>query len=171
MARKGGSAEEQRLFAVLTDIFRLFVQQRVWSRQDCEEIVQETLTTIAEKYRGIEFETSFAAWAYRVLEHKILHYYRTKRCRESKFAHPPEGVEIATTEPFNPNLKRKLLDCLRQISRGNRRHARILTLRYQGFSAEEICDKLRITRNNAYIILSRARAMLKRCLKEGAEKP
>ena len=166
-ARNGDRGAVEKLFKGLSESFRIFVQQRIWNKQDSEEIVQDTLTAIAAKYEGIDFEISFAAWAYKVLENKILHYYRTKRCRDSKFAQTENGESLAVSHATNPDLKRSLLGCLKKISGVNRRHARILNLRYQGFSTEEICGKLEVSRNNVYILLSRARSMLKLCLEKG----
>jgi len=167
LARDGDRVAVDGLFQGLTESFRIFAQQKIWNREDCEEIVQETLAAIAAKYREINFEISFAAWAYKVLENKLLHYYRTKRCRESKFSRSEEDQDRAVSPATNPDLKRRLLECLRKISGVNRRHARILNLCYQGFSTEEVCNRLGVSRNNVYILLSRARSMLKLCLDKG----
>lgn len=164
--RDGEPGAEDRLFERLTDSFRLFVRQRVWSDEDVEDIVQESLIAIAGKYRGIEFETSFAAWAYKVLENKTLDYYRKKQCRESKFAQIASD-ESSVAEKPNPGLRRKLLDCLRKINGANGRYARILNLQYQGYSTDEVCERMDLTRNSLYILLSRARSMLKLCLQKG----
>ncbi|MDH4157235.1 MAG: RNA polymerase sigma factor [candidate division Zixibacteria bacterium] len=167
VARKGDRDSENRLFKSLTESFRLFAQQRIWNDQDAEEIVQDTLVTVAEKYGNIQFEISFAAWAYRVLENKILNYYRGKHYQENRFTWASDvGGEWASNDS-DPSLKRQLLDCLGKINRVHSRHARILNLRYQGYSAEEICEKLAISRNNLYILLCRARSMLKLCLEKG----
>jgi RNA polymerase sigma factor (sigma-70 family) len=151
----------------LSDSFRFFAQQRVWSEQDAEDIVQDTLATIAGKYKGIDFETSFAAWAYRILENKILEYYRKKQCHESKFAQiSSTGSDSFLCEP-DPIFQDKLLNCLKMINTANNRHARVLNLRYQGYTTGEICDRLEMTRNSMYTVLSRARSMLKLCLHKG----
>ena len=166
-ATSGGRAAEEQLFKNLAEIFRLFAQQRVWSQQDAEEIVQETLMTVARKYKSIVFETSFAAWAYKILEYNILHYYRTQRTRESKHSRlSADDRRLSSTTP-DPTLKIKLMECLKKIGAANPRHARILNLKYLGYSTDEICTKLETTRNNVYIILCRARAHLKRCLEKG----
>jgi RNA polymerase sigma factor (sigma-70 family) len=167
LAREGDHTAEGRLFNSLSESFRLFVQHRIWNKQDSEEIIQDALAAIAAKYRGIDFNISFAAWAYKVLENKILHYYRSKRCRESRFAQTEDGEDRAVSQAANPDLKRHLMECFKKIGQVNRRHARILNLRYQGFSTDEICERLGVTRNNVYILLSRARSLLKLCLEEG----
>ena len=64
-------------------------------------------------------------------------------------------------------LKRKLLDCLACIGRLNRRYARILNLRTQGYEADEVCTMLGVKKNSMYSILHRAKAQLALCLETG----
>lgn len=150
----------------LYESFSIFVQQRIWNRQDGEEIVQDTLMTIKDKYGNMHFETSFAAWAYKVLENKILYFLRSKRYHENKYLRVPDYNQ--PHQVFSdPVFKRQLLDCLKKVSVKNIRQARILNMHYQGYSTDEICDKMKLTRNSLYIHLSRARSMLKFCLEKG----
>jgi len=165
--RDGNLKAEEKLFRDLSDRFGFFVQQRIWDEQDALDIVQESLVVIAGKFRDMEFETSFSAWAYRVLENKILEYYRKKHCHESKFAQMVEENPGAHQNAPDPTLQNRLLDCLKKINELNNRYARILNFQYQGYTTEETCKKLSVTRNNLYILLSRARSMLKLCLQRG----
>ena len=50
-ASAGDSTAAEQLFCLLGVSYRMFVRHRVMNSQDCEEIVQDALTTIAEKYR------------------------------------------------------------------------------------------------------------------------
>ncbi len=168
IALAGDRSAEDRLFNRLRERFGLFVQQRIGNKQDAEEIIQESLMVIAEKYKDIEIEVSFTAWAYRVLENKLLSYYRTKKGRAGKLVPMADDDNNPDRAPApDPSFKRRLLDCLKKVNRANTRHARILNLHYQGYTIEDICGKFSITRNNVYIILSRARTMLKICLETG----
>jgi RNA polymerase sigma factor (sigma-70 family) len=167
----GDSTATEQLFCLLGVSFRMFVRHRVMNGQDCEEIVQDALTTIAEKYRQVQIESSFAGWAYKVLNNKVLDYYKSKRVRAAKTT-PMEMAEpdlIGTITDLQ--LKTKLLDCLRKIHGANSFHARALNLHYQGYSTEEICTRLGIAANNFYVMLSRARTMLRVCLEKGDIKP
>lgn len=166
---KGENCAEKQLFETLTDNFLMFVQHKIWNKQDAQEIVQDTMTTIAGKYGGVEFEISFAAWAYRILQNKILHYYRTKKYEANRFAPESERESVTPDGAIDPQLRIKLLDCLRQISALNLRHARILNLSYQGYDVAEICDRLSLTPGNCYKLLSRARTALRKCLGIGDE--
>jgi len=163
-ARAGDRAAENTLMQHLTVSFRLFTQHRLWSAPDTEEVVQEALLTIATKYRGLEIESSFAGWAYRVLQHKILDFVKkrsTRRRLDEQWNR--DGQERASVTP-DPELRSRLIDCFRRLARRNSRHARILNLHYQGFASSEICHKLGITENNLYVLLSRARRALELCL-------
>ena len=164
LARDGDQSAEGRLFQGLTESFRIFSQQRIWNEQDCEEIVQDSLTAIAAKYRAIDFEISFAAWAYRVLENNILNYLRSSTRRQRRLEKLTEMEKQKTSVSPDPLLKRRLLDCLKKVNEKNIRHARILNFKYQGYSLEQICQRLNLNRNSAYILLSRARKTLKDCL-------
>jgi len=169
IAREGTQSEEEELFKVLSARFRLFARQRIWDALDSEEIVQDALMTICKEYKEIDFTTSFSAWAYKVLDNRILGYIQTKKRREGKVSLVSEADNLPAAEKDNPKqeLKRKIVRCMRKVADTNQRYARVLNLHYQGFSTEEICDKMHLTRNNLYSVLSRARSMLEYCLERG----
>ncbi|MFH2037076.1 MAG: sigma-70 family RNA polymerase sigma factor [Candidatus Zixiibacteriota bacterium] len=167
MAINGTKSNEDILFSKLSEIFRMFTRQRVWNDQDCQEIVQDALCVVAQQYRSIKIDVSFSAWAYKILEHKLMNYYRAKKVRESKFAQLQESDGHKSIPEITPELELKLIKCLKEIHNFNQDHLRILNLRYQGFEIKEICKKLGIIPNNVYVSLFRARKMLKECLKKG----
>ena len=169
-ACRGEQGAEQRLFQGLTVRFRLFVYQRVWNEDDAQEIVQEALATVAQEYRKTEFQISFSAWAYKVLQNKISNYVRKKSFRDTVVQPVPGSEDDYAAWNPDPSLERKLLDCLREMSRANARYARILNFRYQGYDVEDICERLRMKPNNFYVVLLRARAVLKQCLEKGGFK-
>lgn len=167
LAGGGDKAAEKKLFEKLHERYKYIVQQKVSDSQDAEEIVQDSLMAVAHKYRGIDFRISFSSWAYKVLENRILFFYRTKGRSQKKMAELMNEQIHAEREIHDPVMKRQLLDCLQKVNEVNVRHARILNFIHQGFAIEQICRIMKITRNNAYILLSRARAMLKKCLEKG----
>ncbi len=166
-ARSGDITSENKLFAFLIERFRLILRKRIWDNDDREELVQNALLTIAEKYKEAEIKLNFISWAHKVLHYKLLQYYS---------AHARERRHIKQVESFteftgnwnpDPSLELELKKCLKKIMSTNPRFGRILVAYYQGYNAEEICKKFEISKNNLYIILHRVRSMLKTCLKEG----
>ncbi len=115
------------------------------------------------------FTASFAAWAYKVLDNRILASRQRSQRQAQRLSHSPEnsdppGPGLGTADPV---LKRKLQDCLRLVARSNTRYARALNLHYQGYETDEICRRLDTKQNTFYSILSRARSLLETCLKKG----
>jgi RNA polymerase sigma factor (sigma-70 family) len=163
-ARSGDKAAESQLFAVLSERFRAFAHHRVWNEDDAEELVQESLAVIAQEYRQLEVKTSFQAWAYKVLDNRILAYIKR---RKSGRLSSDEFVDQVQAADGDHDLRRKLLVCLRKVITANQRYGRMLNFGYQGFTVGEICERLQISRNNAYVILSRARSLLELCLQTG----
>ena len=168
-ARSGDKSAEDRLFAYLSARFGVFARLRITNRQEAEDIVQETLATIAAEYREMTFTASFSAWAYKVLNNRLLAYLQTKKRRGDRLEPDPYGTLVADSAADNPDpeLKRRLLDCLRKLLGVNPRYARALSQHYQGYSTEEICDRIGIKANTFYSLLSRARSMLDGCLEKG----
>jgi RNA polymerase sigma factor (sigma-70 family) len=151
---------------LLSARFRLFLRQRLKERSDIEEVAQEALKTIFEKYRQIDFQTSFLGWAYKVLNNKLLTISSTRGRHKKKLEQLSEQQSLRQTREPRSDLEAKLLDCLRMVNKANPRHARVLNLHYQGYSADEICSRLGLTRTNLYTVLSRARTMLWACLEK-----
>lgn len=166
-ARNGNKKAEEQLFEFLSARFRLFVQRKIWNQGDGEELIQEALMTIFDKYKDVEQIDNIAAWAHKVLNNKILNYFKTKALHEKKLGELEQ--KSIGNNPIVPDstLELQLLDCLKKIGSINNRHARILNLHHHGYSVTEICEKLALTKSNLYSILSRARSMLELCLEKG----
>jgi RNA polymerase sigma-70 factor (ECF subfamily) len=168
-AVSGEKNAESSLFELLTVRLRYLATLRLRSVEDAEEVVQEALMAISREYAEISIETSFAAWAHKVLINRILNHVKTKKLRDGRIEKKfnPENMPEGGIHESNPDLKRRLLECLRKISDLNPRYARILNFQYQGYKTEEICRRISVNSNNLYVILSRARSLLQHCLKTG----
>ncbi len=167
-AIQGGRADEDELFRVLSVRFRIIACHRIRNSEDAQDVVQESLAVICREFRNTVFHSSFAAWAYEVLRHRILSYFEKRDAGSKKSVPLDEAVlnSEATVTEDGFELRPSLIDCLRQIAGHNIRYARILNLHHQGYETDEICRKLEITSGNFYLILFRARILLDNCLKE-----
>jgi RNA polymerase sigma factor (sigma-70 family) len=166
-AQSGDSIAENRLFAWLRERFEHFVSHRIWNEASAQDVVQEALMAIAREYKTVEFQKSFAAWAYKLLNYRILQYIETKT-RESARTEPLEFADtLANPRESDIDLRMQLADCLKKLHSFNSRHAEIIALHQEGFTTDEICSKLQMSPNALYISLSRARRLLERCLETG----
>jgi RNA polymerase sigma-70 factor (ECF subfamily) len=168
-AKAGDRDAEEQLFRVLRARLSTIAKRRVWEKEAAEDVVQQTCLTVLEKYKTEEFPAGFEAWVNGVLRMKIGNYLQSKKVRQERFDHGPtvEGISRFGSVQPNPDLEAKLTDCMRKIVKVFPRYARVLSLSYQGYGASEICDRLHVTRNNLYSILSRSRSILNKCLEMG----
>jgi RNA polymerase sigma factor (sigma-70 family) len=72
---------------------------------------------------------------------------------------PPPAIETPSGLP--PDVE----ECLGHLSDQERE---VVTLRYAGFSGDEVAQVLRTTANAVYVAFNKAKARLRRCLGEGA---
>ncbi|MEZ5360560.1 MAG: sigma-70 family RNA polymerase sigma factor [Candidatus Zixiibacteriota bacterium] len=168
-AKKGQKGAQEQLFASLSVRFSAIVSQRIGDTEDGKDIVQTAIMTIAEQFDTIDIQISFSAWAHKVLAYRLLNYYRDRKQKginELNYLHIKSGKKPKSTDPM---LESRLIYCLRKISAHNIYYARALNLFYQGFSTGDVCNKLNVSQNHVYVILSRARSMLKACLERGGE--
>lgn len=164
----GDNSAEEQLFSLLTVRFRLLAYHRIWNQRDAEDVVQNALLTVLREYRSTAISVSFAAWAYKVLDNKVLSYIKSKKQTVVDIVEdPPEPASRPGDVASNNLFRIKLLDCIRKVRKVNVRYGRAVLLHFQGYTTKEICKMVRVTPQNFYMILSRARAMLKRCLESG----
>jgi RNA polymerase sigma factor (sigma-70 family) len=166
-AKDGSEKDEHLLFEKLTERFTYFTLQLIRDKDDAREIVQDVLMAISGKYREIDFRVSFTSWAYAVLNNRIKDYFKIRKRRREITEQHLKGREEAVSRPVDPVLRIKLVECLKKIHAHNERHALILSLHYEGYTTDEICRVLALSRNNFYVQLSRARGALEKCLKSG----
>ncbi|PWB68101.1 hypothetical protein C3F09_12345 [candidate division GN15 bacterium] len=166
-ALSGDLTAQTALFDYLSARFRLFVRHRVWNSVDAEDVVQEALVTICREYKTLEITTSFAAWAYKVLDFRVLAYVRSRKNIETRTVEGADGLDGLPAPAVDSDLQHRLLACLQRICGLNRRYGRALTLHAQGYDTTEICRRIEIKENTFYSLLHRGRAMLQHCLETG----
>lgn len=167
-AQSGNRTAEEKLFQYLYLRFTLFAKQKVWNEEDAEDLVQSTLLFIKEEYKSVQIQKSFVAWAYSILHNRLLNYISKKKRRKDIVVPTSDYTEDTyySCDP-DPVLENNLLNCLRKLCSVNKRYARILNFHYQGFSTEEVCRRLNLTRNHSYVLLHKARTLLEKCLENG----
>lgn len=163
-AKKGNDCAEKDLFSVLLVRFRLIAYRVVRDKKASEDVAHDAVVRVLQSYKELEIHSSFAGWAYTVVRRQALRFMEKQKKEQNVF------LESSNNRNYSPNkgtgslLEEKILKCLQELSSKDKRYARILNLKQLGFGFEEICLKLKIKRNNAYIILHRARKLMESCL-------
>ena len=166
-ARAGNPAAEKQFFDYLAERFRRFVCLRIWNPTDVDDVVQEAMMTICREYRNLVVTDSFTAWAYKVLDNRVLSFVQAQQTRMRRLDPDDSTIDGRPSPTFDPELRRRLTECVRKICAANLRYARILNLHSQGYETGEICARLELRENTLYSLLHRARALLRRCLETG----
>ncbi len=162
-------------------LFR-FARARVKDKAVAEDLVQDTfLAAVRSKarYRG---QSSEKTWLFGILKHKIVDHYRNKKniVNVRDFIEDPDHVETFfnakggwrmrpahwRVNPGKAHEAKEFFDHLyRCLSGLPRRTADVFVHReIDGLSTEEICRRFDITENNCWVILYRARMLLRKCL-------
>jgi len=163
----GDPAAQKQLYEQLYVSFRILARHRVADWNDAEEVVQAAMVKVSSKLDQLTEAERFSAWAHAILKHEIVDHYRTAGSRRNREVELEDSSLSHGQDPDDRQLKAKLKECLKKLNAVFGKHARILNLRYQGYSTGEICQRMSLTPNNFYVILSRARSMLKNCLESG----
>jgi RNA polymerase sigma-70 factor, ECF subfamily len=162
-------------------LFR-FGMLRLRDRSTAEDLVQETFLAALKDRGSYSGNSSESTWMVGILKHKIADHYR-RQAREA----PLEGGDLReqpdpssfdrsghwTTGPAdwggNPAdlyREQRFLDQFRKCLAGlSPNQANAFTLReIEGADTAEICKVLNVTETNLWVILHRARVLLRRCL-------
>jgi RNA polymerase sigma factor (sigma-70 family) len=168
-ARQGDKESERQLFEHLHVRFMVFARHRIGEREDAEDVAEEALKIVFEKYKTMAFEKSFESWAYGILMNVVKRYYEKKQRENDVFDRTSELEEQSITHSprWDPLELMTLIDCLRQIFKRNQRYALVLRLSRKGYDTAYICKRLKIKRNYFYVMLDRARRMLESCMEGG----
>lgn len=179
-------SDPQRWVDSYGDYLYRFALIRVRDRDIAEELVQDTLLAALQAREQFTGQSSERNWMVGILKHKTIDYFR-RTSREpihttdrSNDEPPDNGTFVAdghwkpgTTAPSgwpeHPDslLERKqfweaLTACLGTLPP---RTSQVFTLReIDDVETDDICQMLRITQSNLWVILHRARKQLRQCL-------
>ena len=162
-------------------------QLQLRDRDQAEDVVQETLVAALGAQDSFAGKSSVKTWLTGILKHKIIDAIR-KKSRASAHSSLAQEAEIDDLDVFfdqhdrdhwetkpaewrNPERdyeQRQFLDmvdfCLEKLPPNT---ARVFMLReVMELESDEICQELKITATNLWVILYRARMLLRKCLEQ-----
>jgi RNA polymerase sigma-70 factor, ECF subfamily len=164
------------------DILFRFAFQRVGDASVAEDLVQETFLAAMRTKDRFQGQSSEKTWLFAILKHKIIDHFRSKKYKQSDVN--IEDYAETTDEFFGENGKWRIQPSNWDIHPGEayeqkefmgafyqclsgmpQRLADAFVYReIDGLSTEEICKVLAITPTNCWVILYRARMLLRRCI-------
>lgn len=144
--------------------FLRFVERRVGSREDAEDILQTALANLVEHGGNLRRVESVVAWFYRLLRNAIVDHHRRGGARQRAVERLPRDPAI---EPgFDARLERNVCTCvLEELEDLKPEYAEILRrVEIEERPVGEVARELGIAANAARVRLHRARQALRRRL-------
>ncbi|ARN56546.1 sigma-70 family RNA polymerase sigma factor [Sedimentisphaera salicampi] len=142
-----------------------YILSLVGNHDDAEDIMQEAVSVMWQKFDSFEKGTSFIAWAFTISKYQVMNFRRTKaRHAENLFS---ENVfellaEKAETESGDDEKMECLGECVANLKKN---HFDILKMKYfYGLPVREIASRIGLGKTAVYKRLSRLHAFLKDCV-------
>ena len=169
------------------DFLYRFSLSRVKDSSIAEDLVQETFLAALKARKKFQGRSTVRTWLIAILKHKIVDHIR-KRVREQTSKNLESMSNHAANDAVNSSFdeegdwrlrpskwavdplklyqQKEFMDVLyRCMAELPERQAEAFMMReIDGFSTEEICKVLNISATNSWVMLYRARMVLRRCL-------
>jgi RNA polymerase sigma-70 factor (ECF subfamily) len=164
------------------DLLYRFALARVKDPSFAEDLVQETFLAALGSRKNFRGQSTTRTWLIAILKHKIIDHVR-KKTREKdsdKIETMTNGIDVNFTDqgkwhikpgrwtrnPMKLYQQKEFLDvlyeCLAKLP--DRQAEAFMKREIEGLSTEQICKELDITATNSWVLLYRARMLLRRCL-------
>lgn len=142
-----------------------FVRMLVPVDQDAEDLMQETASTLWEKFDSFRPGSDFASWAVTIARYKIMNYRRSKKNSVIRFS--SQTLEAIETYA-NAELKKEspvedyLRECLQRLSFQDRS---LVQMRYaQPITIKAMAERLGRSPDGLHSSLSRIHMLLMACI-------
>jgi RNA polymerase sigma-70 factor (ECF subfamily) len=142
--------------------FLAFLQRRVASREEAEDILQSAFVRSLERGATLRSEESATAWFYRLLRNALVDHYRRRDVEKRALAE----LRTASEPAEDADLLRAVCECVASLAETLKPEYALALRRVEveGASLRVFADEQGITPNNAGVRLHRARLALRRQL-------
>jgi len=179
--KKGGTLEPQKWVDLYGDQLYRYAYARVQNQMVAEDLVQETFLAALGGIDGFEGRSAEKTWLIAILKNKITDHFR-KRGRELVNISQDQDKQLDHFFHGNGNWKDKperwdtspdlvlnrkefwniFLSCLSELS--DRLRIAFSLREMEGLGCDEICKVLGVSSSNCWVMLYRARMLLRHCL-------
>lgn len=143
-----------------------YILSRHPNRADADDIMQETITTIWNKFDDYESGTDFQAWAITVAKYTTMRFWQKNIKNPIQFNDEARKILQSKSEGFLSKLDKRLSaleGCVKKLREADRK---LLNLRYfQGLLIKQIAKRFDVSTRAIYKTLSRIHDALMRCVR------
>jgi len=137
----------------------VFIKNRIANESDAHDVIQESNKVLIDKEGDYNPNYPFRSWAIGVAKWQVLAHY--KRVKRSTPALPIDAFEEINPNwlsdvPFAHLIKKERLDLIKGLNCIlSRRQKEVFNLLIEGFSHQEIADKIGTSKLNVQVLKSR----------------
>jgi RNA polymerase sigma-70 factor (ECF subfamily) len=144
--------------------FLAFLESRVGSREDAEEILQNAFVRSLDKADTIRDSESAVAWFYRVLRNAVVDHYRRTGATQRNLQAFAENLPV----PEAAADERVICECIRDLIPALKPEYGEIIARVDldGVEVASVADALGISPGNARVRLHRARTALRQAVEK-----
>lgn len=164
-AAHGDKEAESRIFQHLVERFTVIAGLSM-CKEDAKDLAHDTCLSVLKGYKSLGNPFEYSAWAQKIFRNNIADYFQRRAVEKKLFSQGEfsEELEIAADGADQRELMLTLQECLKKLAAAYPPYARALHLRQSGYDTESICRKMKVTRNNLYVLLNRGRGFLRNCI-------
>lgn len=158
------SDEFFRLLMNSQKVIYAYILSMVHNCPDADDIMQETMTLMWERFDEFRPGTNFGAWGIKIARFKVLKYYRTKS-KEQLF---DESLMNQISDCYHQKMDEMkirvsaLQECLKKL---NKRDKKLIEIRYeQGMKITDLAAKIDRPVQGIYKAMARIHAVLHHCV-------
>lgn len=172
------SVSDTRAFGVLIDryntvLFRYVVRRSHASKEDAEDIVQNSFIKMYRNINDFDSSLKFSSWVYRITHNELIDWYRKQKRRPTLVINDNEDEDIFSKVAGGINIEKEAIqkETKREIEKIiqdlDAKYQEIIMLRFfEDKSYGEISDILEIPEGTVAVRISRAKKILEEKLKE-----
>lgn len=152
---RGGKGEFEKLYKKEIAGLRRFIQSKIGSVEDVEELGQDTFLAFLDSLPLFGFRSTLKTFLYSIARHEVADYFRRKYAKRALKLVPIIGEFVAEELFTTRELSQRIEEVYRKILP---EYAQILRLKYEeNMSVKQIARKLKTTVKAAESKLFRAR--------------
>jgi RNA polymerase sigma-70 factor (ECF subfamily) len=142
-----------------------YILSMVHNCSDADDIMQETMTLMWERFGQFQPGTNFGAWGVKVARFKTLSYLKKNKRSEEVF---DESLMAQIENCYSRKVERMntrliaLQDCLKKLNDRDRKLIRILY--EEGLKITELSNRLNRPVEGLYKVIARIHTVLRRCV-------
>ncbi|WP_053991706.1 sigma-70 family RNA polymerase sigma factor [Mangrovimonas sp. TPBH4] len=168
--------------ALYSDYLFNYTITRVNDREIAKDLVQEAFFSALKSMKNFKGEASERTWLISILKRKIIDYYRKSNSKKgqaevrisySSATDKGDWLAERVADPYDKTAEDKLEnkelgdaihECMSKLPEKQALVFRMKTI--EGMDTETICNELKITPSNLWVIIHRARTAMAECLEQ-----